>query len=177
MVSLSILFITFFLAYSLSQNFQKRSNQLYKDINNVITKKNYDGSGGTRLALNIVGVHTFIDYPFLGTGIDYKMKDIKKYAKQNNFNAEALQSFADYHNGFLTIIVQLGIIGFITVFLIIYSLLSFKYKTREYSLESKLFAVTFILFSITHNTFHTMNPMIFFALFAGYFNALSQSKV
>jgi len=175
-LSLIILVSTFFLAYTLSQNFQKRSNQLYNDISNIIVANNYEGNAGTRLALSIIGIQTFIDNPLSGTGIAYNMHNIKTYANKNAFNPNLLSNLADYHNGFLTVSVQLGIIGLLISILIIYSLLSLQIRDKEYKILSLLFATTFVLFSFTHNTFHTMNPMIFFALFAGYFNALSREK-
>jgi len=173
-LSFSLLIITLFLAYNFSPNFHNRSNQLYTDIQNVVLHDNYRGSGGSRIALNIMGVNTFFDYPLLGTGISHSMKDIKEYAKADGFNAKRFQYFSDYHNGFLTIIVQLGVVGLLISIMIIYALFSFSYKDKQYTLYANLFAVAFVLFSVTHNVFHTMNPMIFFTLFAGYFNALTK---
>jgi len=57
---------------------------------------------------------------------------------------------------------------------IIYSSLTTKFKSKKYKIISLLFAMSFILFSFTHNTLHTMYPMVFFALFGGFFNALSK---
>ncbi|WP_152184320.1 O-antigen ligase family protein, partial [Sulfurimonas indica] len=170
-LSSSILLITFFLAYNLSPNFQDRSNQLYTDIYHILYEENYDGSAGTRLALTLAGISTFIDYPVQGTGVSYHMHDLNKYFKENNINKINHTNSGDYHNAFLTISVQLGIVGVFISLLIIISLLNFKFQSKEYNIISKLFAITFIIFSFTHNTFHTMNPMVFFALFAGIFNA------
>jgi len=175
LISITILLSTLFLAYSLSPNFQKRSYKLYNDFNNVIVHNNYEGSGGARIALTTIGIQTFLDNPLLGTGISYHMHNLESYIDKNNFNKK-LKKYADYHNGFLTVSVQLGIIGLLISILIIYSLFSLQIRDKEYKILSLLFATTFVLFSFTHNTFHTMNPMIFFALFAGYFNALSREK-
>ncbi len=175
-LSFMVIFIAFFLAYNLSPNFHDRSNQLYTDINNVIVHNNYNGSGGSRIALTVMGMDTFSQHPILGTGIAYSMDKIKKYAHENQFDAQHFRNFADYHNAFITISVQLGIIGLFISFLIIYSLFTLKYQSKEYKILSLLFATSFIMFSFTHNTFHTMNPMIFFALFAGLFNSISKAQ-
>ena len=176
-LSITILMTTFFLAYSLSPNFHSRTNQLYYDLSNVIVHNNYTGSGGLRLALSIMGVETFKDYPMAGTGIAYSIKDLQLYAQRNGFNAKILSTLADYHNGFLTISVQLGIIGLIISLMIIFALFRFSPEKKEYKIFALLYATTFVLFSFTHNTFHTMNPMIFFALFSGYFNSISRRKI
>ena len=174
MTSGIILLLTFFLAYNFSINFHNRSNQLYNDFRNVIVNNDYRGSGGIRVALTIIGTETFINHPLLGTGLAYNMKDVKKYADKDHFHIKDIERISDYHSAFLTISVQLGLIGLLISLSIIYSLLAFKFKNKEYKIMSLLFAISFILFSFTHNTFHTMNPMVFFALFAGLFNAISK---
>ena len=169
-----LLVSTFYLAYNLSPNFHKRSILLYNGIHNILVNNNYNAPGGYRAALTIVGIETYLDNPIVGTGIEYKMADLDKYVKQHHFGIENFNRWADYHDAFLTIAVQLGIVGLFIVISIIYTLFSFKYSTKEYKILSLLFATSFVIFSFTHNTFHTMNPMIFFALFGGFFNALSR---
>jgi len=172
--SLSLIFFVFSSAYYLSPNFQKRSTTLYSDISNIVHNKDYNGSAGARLALNIIGLHTFLDYPLLGTGLAYSIKDADKYRQENSMNINNIEIYADYHNAFLTISVQLGIIGLLISFLLVYSLVTLKYQSKEYKIMSLLFITAFGLFSLTHNTFHTMNPLVFFSLFAGFFNAVSR---
>ena len=127
--------------------------------------------------MTIIGIETFSDHSLLGTGIAYKMYNTEKYTKQHNFGIKNFNRWADYHSTFITISVQLGIVGLIISLLILYSLLTFKIQNKEYKLLSLLFAISFIMFSFTHNTLHTMNPMIFFALFAGLFNGLSRNHI
>ena len=176
-LSAMVLFSAFFLAYNLSPNFYNRSNQLYTDISNIFINHNYEGSAGTRVALTLAGITTFADHPIQGTGVSYEMYRLNEYFLKNRTKAVTANTIenvsGDYHNSFLTISVQLGVIGLIIALTIIYALLTFKYKTKEYYILSLLFATTFILFSFTHNTLHIMNPMIFFALFAGFFNKIS----
>ncbi|MEN4054238.1 O-antigen ligase family protein [Sulfurimonas sp. NWX79] len=174
--ALFILLLTFSLAYNFSTNFHKRSNQLYNDIHNMVHNNDYSGSGATRVALSIIGINTIKDNFLLGTGIDYKMADIKQYSKELKFNPQQMKEYADYHSAFLTVAAQLGVVGIIISLLIIISLFraSSYNQDKEYKLMALLFALAFTLFSFSHNTLHTMNPMIFFALFGGFFNVLSK---
>jgi len=172
----TILFFTFFLAYNFSNNFHERANELQNDISNMVHKNDFTGSGSARVALNIIGLQTIKDNLLLGTGIDYKMDSIEQYAKKFNFDVALMKNFADYHSTFLTISAQLGIVGIILSLTLIIALFTFPIKNKEFNILSKIFAITFVLFSLTHNTLHTMNPMIFFALFAGYFNALQKNN-
>jgi len=175
--SLIILLITFNLAYNFSPNFHNRSNQLYTGLTNMIIHHNFNGSGGYRAGLSIIGIHTFMQNPILGTGIAYSMKNAQSIATDENINIKNLKRYADYHSAFITVSVQLGIIGLIISLLIIYTLFNLKIQNKEYRILSLLFATSFVMFSFTHNTLHTMNPMIFFALFAGFFNSLSKKQI
>ncbi len=175
LVIIPVLMVIFLLAFNYSPNFKNRSTQLYNGFNNLIVKHDYNNQGAMRVALSILGVVTYLDNPILGTGLSYHMKNVEQYAKTNNINLKNIHRFADYHSTFITISVQLGIIGLFISFMIIYALFMFNIKSKEYKLISYLFATTFVLFSFTHNTLHTMNPMIFFALFAGYLNAISKA--
>ncbi|MFT7860981.1 MAG: O-antigen ligase family protein [Sulfurimonas sp.] len=175
--TLSILLIVFTLAYNFSPNFYERSHQLSTDINNMLKDNDYTGSGGSRVALMIIGLHTIKDNIILGTGPSYDMYKIQDYSSSLGFDPDFLKEFSDYHNAFITISAQLGIIGIFISLLIIYKLFDFHYLNKEYKVMSLVFAITFVLFSFTHNTLHTMNPMIFFALFAGLFNSLALKRI
>ena len=171
-----ILLLTFSLAYNLSSNFHERANQLQSDVSNMIFHDDYTGGGAAlRVALNRIGIETIKDNFFLGTGLAYHMDNVENYSKQFHFDVTLMKEFADFHNTFLTISAQLGLVGIFISIAIIFSLFTFRIKSKEFWVLSRLFAITFVMFSITHNTLHTMNPMIFFALFGGFFNAFSKN--
>lgn len=175
-ISMSTLFIAFFLAYNYSPNFHNRANQLYSGVTNMVNDNNFNGPGGYRTGLSIIGINTYLQNPILGTGIAYNIKNPETNITNKMLKIINVQRFADYHSAFITISVQLGIVGLIISLLILYSLLTFKIQNKEYKLLSLLFAISFIMFSFTHNTLHTMNPMVFFALFGGFFNSLTTTK-
>lgn len=171
-----IIVLTFSLAYTFSPNFQRRTSQLYNGIIQMVQHNNYDDVGGRRVALSLIGLETINDNLLLGTGVSYHMPNAQQYAKKHNIKLNNLKGYSDYHNTFITISAQLGIGGIFISLLIIYALFTLKIVQKEYKLLSLLFATAFVVFSFTHNTLHTMNPMIFFALFAGLFSALSRYK-
>jgi len=175
--ALTTLAIVFSLAYNFSPNFHNRANLLYTDFNNMIGHNDYSGSGATKVALTTIGLKTIKNNFFFGTGIAYSMDNIKKYSTQLGFDPQYMDNFADYHSTFLTISAQLGIVGILISLAIMYALISFHSEKREYTIIGIAFAITFIIFSFTHNTLHTMNPMVFFALFGGFFNALSKQLI
>ena len=166
--------IVFSLAYNFSPNFHNRANQLYADFNNMFINHDYSGSGATRVALTIIGLNTIKDHYLLGTGVNYEMQDFFLYKTQLNLTPSTISKTGDYHNTFITISAQLGIIGILISLSIIYSLFFLQSTTKEYKIMSLAFALSFVIFSFTHNTLHTMEPMVFFSLFAGIFNALNK---
>jgi len=171
-----IIVLTFSLAYTFSPNFQRRTSQLYNGIIQMVQHNNYNDVGGRRVALSLIGLETINHNLLLGTGVSYHMPNAQQYAKKHDIKLNNLKGYSDYHNTFITISAQLGLGGIFISLLIIYALFTLKIVQKEYKLLSLLFATAFVVFSFTHNTLHTMNPMIFFALFAGLFSALSRYK-
>ena len=103
-------------------------------------------------------------------------KEIKYYAQKRGFDAEFLSNFGDNHNMFLIVGLQVGIIGIIIMILIFYSILRLKFNSNIHKILNLTFIVSFFMWSLGNTTFHTMNPMVFFALFAGLFNAISHQE-
>ena len=174
-VAVSVLFlsITFFAAYNISPNFQNRFNQATTDVSQMIEQNNYTGSFSTRVSLWIIGIDQITDSISLGSGMGNEMNQIEYYVQKHNFDITHLKRFGDHHNMFITYGIQLGQIGLILIFLIFYFVYTLKIKDPMNKNLNTVFIITFTLWSFTGTTFHTMNPMTFFALFAGLFNAIS----
>ncbi len=164
------------LAYKYSPNFHNRMAQLHVDVNNAYYHHNFNGSLSTRIALWTVGINKFIDHPWLGSGIGNEMKDIKSYTKKYNFNKKFLKTFTDYSNNFINYAVQLGIFGLILNILIFYYLFVLKIKEKRYKILSVSFAIILLLYAMGGVIFQTINPMSFFVVFAGLFNAIAQRE-
>lgn len=171
---LSMLFIilVYITAYNKSPNFHNRANYTYHEVQNMIINHDFRGSFSTRIALWIVGIDKFLDNPYFGVGMGNEIKDIKMYASKYKVGNH-LVGFPDHHNTFITIGLHSGIIALLSILFICYSLLSLKFKSKEYKLLSLTFIIGFILWSLGGHTLHLMNSMIFFSLFAGLFNKLS----
>ncbi len=175
-VSLFILASVFFLAYNFSPNFKYRLDYSVSEIGDMIEKNDFRGGFSTRVSLWVCGIDKFTNNPLVGAGIGNEMKDIRYYAKKNHFDPQFLYGFSksDHHNTFITMAVQQGITGLIILVFIFYSIVTLKFKTYRYKILNYTFILAFFMWSMGGITFHTMNPMVFFALFAGLFNKISQ---
>ncbi len=172
-VSILFLSITFLAAYNISPNFHDRFNQARVDVSQMVEENNYKGSFSTRVSLWIIGFDQITDSISLGSGIGNENNQMIHYAQKHNFDVSYIKGFEDHHNMFITYGVQLGQIGLILILLIFYFVYTIKIKNQMYNSLNIIFITVFALWSFTGTTFHTMNPMTFFALFAGLFNAMS----
>lgn len=174
-VSTLLLITIFTLAYNFSPNFKQRLEQGSTGVYNMLYHDDFKSDGfSQRVSLWIIGVDNFKDHFFFGNGLGNDVKEIKYYANKRGFDAEFLSHFGDNHNMFLIVALQVGIFGLLIMFLIFYSIFRLQFSSHMHKILSLTFIVGFVLWSLGNTTFHTMNPMIFFALFAGLFNKISQ---
>jgi len=164
------------LAYAYSPNFHNRIDQLYKDLHNAYAYHNFKGSVATRISLWTIGIDKFINHPVLGSGIGNEMKNIDPYIKKFGFNEKYLKTFSDYNNNFIEYAVELGTFGLLLNLYIFYCLFTFKIKEKRYKILSIAFSTIFLSDALGGFSFHIMNPLTLFAVFAALFNAIAQRE-
>ena len=103
-------------------------------------KKEYDGSFGVRLYMDIAAIELIPHHPLIGAGAGDNINEFIEYTKTHPSKATWLRS---YHNQHFDTLTKYGIIGYIllwgSVFMLLYSLKGNK----------KYFPLAFIFFSIT----------------------------
>jgi len=174
LLATSIVSVTFILAWNFSPNFVSRVHQFENGIEKIVKNSDYTGQGGMRAAMWIIGSHVFMDHPLTGAGIGNEMKHANNYAKELGLHTRDMNLFPDYDNLFINVPAQLGIFGLILLLLIFYSLFRLPFKTKQYYALNIMFIISFILFSVMHNTIHLMNSMVYFSLFGGLFSGISK---
>lgn len=174
LLAFSIIGISFYLAYNYSDNFVSRIHQMDKGLQKIVQENDYTDQGGMRAALWVVGTDEFLQHPVLGTGIGNEMNNANIHAASHHFKTRNMNEFADYHNIFVNEAVQLGSIALLLLLFLFVTLFRLPFQTKQYSVLNKMFIISFVIFSMTHNTLHLMNPMVFFTLFVGLFSAISR---
>jgi len=106
--------------------------QLTNGFEKAIEYNDYTDQGGMRAAMIIIGTHTFLDHFLLGTGIGNTMQDANKYSKELGLKTRNMHEFADYHNIFINIAAQLGVIGIVLLLMMFYTLFKTKFLSKEY---------------------------------------------
>ena len=176
-ISLAFTLIIFPLAYKTSPNFQNKMDQLSVGIEKILHQDNYKYDGfSQRVSLWLVGLDNLKDNYLFGKGIGNDTVDMAVYAKQRGFDPDFVCKFGDNHNMFLTVWLQLGLLGFLIFVAIFYSIFTLSFTSKRYQILNLTFIAGFFLWSLGNTTFHTMNPMTFFALFAGLFNTLAYQR-
>ncbi|MER8753568.1 O-antigen ligase family protein [Mesorhizobium sp. M1050] len=89
-----------------------RVDFLHSDWNALGAQRNYDSSLGIRVALWEIGLKAFHDMPLFGHGVGATQSLIKQ-GFHDQFAMDA--GFNHFHNGFLTALVQAGILGAVTL--------------------------------------------------------------
>ena len=165
------------LAYNISPVFKVKGGAAYDDITSTIADNNYSQSFGIRVSMWIIGANIFKDNPILGTGIGDENTGLNKYANEYNIKRYMdYKGFMDYHSMYVHHAVQLGILGLLLMFYLMYSIFTIKYKFPRYRNISMAFATSIFTYSIVGNVLHTIMPMAFLAFFVAVFIAISRSE-
>lgn len=165
------------IAYNTSPVFKERGAAAYHDITSTLFDKNYSQSFGIRVSLWIMGLNVFKDNILLGTGIGDEKTGMQKYAKKYNISRyQNLQDsgYIDYHSMYVQHAVQLGIIGLILIFYLVYSIFMLKFRSPLYRNINIAFATSVLIYSLVGNIIGTIFPLSFFVFFAAILTATSR---
>lgn len=159
-------------AYFLSPNFEKRTNLIKNDVQQVLNQNNYSTAIGARIGLWIIAKNIISDNPLFGIGIanSYQIKnDFIENQIKNDF--EYLKSLHSFHNIYLEILIQYGIIGLILFLIIIYQIFKIKINNNELKLLKIISLSVYLLGSCVDILFYLKDSMLFLSFLVGLFLA------
>lgn len=144
--SLAIIGIIYSMAYNFSDSFKMRVGHTINDIKQI-EQLNFNGSWGIRAAFWITTYNSLLQNPF-GSGIgDYKdaTKEQLSTNKYPYINGKAFKFMQNSHphNQYLLILLQVGFIGIILLFLLIYYFFTQKILDDDIKELSILFMTIF----------------------------------
>ncbi|MGZ8548570.1 MAG: O-antigen ligase family protein [Sulfuricurvum sp.] len=152
-------------AYTTLDLFQKRFDMAVSDVRQF-QKGNFDTSWGLRAAFWVVTYDIIREHPLIGIGIgDYKSAAAQTLAKNNhNFTPETIKwcSNNHYHNQYLMILAQTGIIGFALMLWMLIELFRLKIEDQELREFSKLGLTVFVVACIAEPLWILQFPIILF---------------
>jgi len=172
LITISSIIFVIFLAYSLSPNFKYRINLIKNDVNKVLTENNYSTAIGARIGLWVISKNTIIENPIFGIGIAGSQKVKNNYIdRQSKNDFSYIKTLHSFHNIYLEILIQYGIVGLILFFLIIYEIFKIKIKNTEIYLLKNITLSIYLLGSFVDILFYLKDAMLFFTFLIGLFLA------
>lgn len=152
-------------AYTTLDLFQKRFDMGISDVRQF-QEGNFDTSWGLRAAFWVVTYDIVFEHPLIGIGIgDYKKAAAETLAHNNhNFTPETIQwcSTSHYHNQYLMILAQTGLIGFALMLWMLTELFRLKIADRELKEFSVLGLTVFVVACIAEPLWMLQFPIILF---------------
>ena len=169
-VTLSLLLVIPYLAFTFSPNFKTRMIQTYNNINTI----SYSTAIGSRVGLNIVAKDIFLQNPIIGVGVGDYLSKKNEIIQQRYQDREYVKSLVHYHNQFAEFAVIAGIFGLLSYIFIFISLIKTKITDRRINTIKYILVSTIAISSLSDAMFHLNRPLSLFALFVGLI--LAQSR-
>lgn len=161
-----LLSVTLFVgAYSTIDLFKMRFDEGIQDIQKF-QQGNYSSSWGLRAAFWIVTYDIVREHPLLGAGIgDYRLAAREALqTHEHGFTKETIAWCSDthFHNQYLMILAQIGLIGFGLMLWLLIELFRLKIKDPQLNEFSKLGLTVFVAGSIAEPLWILQFPIILF---------------
>lgn len=164
---ISISFILY-IAYNSSPNFKNRIYAIEDDLTKVVNNSNYDTSIGARIGFWIIAKEILKDNPLFGVGIANNINKKNEYITTNHLeNFSYVKFLVHFHNNFLEIITQFGIVGLSLFLYLFYLIANIHIKDRSiYILKISTISI-FLLGSLTDIIFYLNDTMFLFSFIIG----------
>ena len=180
MLLFTILSTTLFVgAYQTIPLFEKRVDAAKSDIQKF-QQGNYQSSWGIRAAFWIITYDIVKENPLIRVGIgDYKQAAQEALAKNDHQFAQAVQEFcttSHFHNQYLMIITQTGLIGLALMIWIFVMLFRLKIDDPEIKELSILFGTVYLVGFIAEPLWVKQFPTVLFVMMMGLSIAASQKR-
>jgi len=166
-IFLSLAFILFFGAYKTIPLFEKRANMAISDIKKF-QNDDYRSSWGARAAFWIVTYDILKENPLLGVGLgDYQHAAadvLERYDHNFHQSTKEWCSSTHFHNQYLMILAQTGLIGFALMLWLFITLFRLKIEDKELKELSILILTVFVVSCIAEPLWILQFPIILFVL-------------
>jgi len=173
LISTLLLSSLFTIAYNVSDSFKMRAHDGLSDIQKI-SNMNLNSSLGVRVAYYITTYDIVKENPLLGVGLgDYMDQTVLVLETQEYpYLSEATKDFMKKvhpHNQYLLILLQMGVVGLVLFFYMIYRVVKLKIDNPEIKEISLLFATIFFISCIPEPLFVKQFTIALFILFVGLF--------
>lgn len=165
------------LNYNYNSTFKNRISLINSDISDIVINNNYYSSLGGRIGFWIISKEILSEnykYLLFGTGAKQNIKKAHIIVDTKYPQLAYNKELTHFHNFYLSIITQFGIVGISIFLIILYLLFRLDIKDQEIKLIKYSILLVFIFSSLVDMPFYKDSTLSLFAFFTGIF--LSQKK-
>ncbi|MFC1524143.1 O-antigen ligase family protein [Thermodesulfobacteriota bacterium] len=176
LITFTIIVASFSLSYINIDYVKQRTDHGYNDINKIINN-DYTSSFGIRIAMFITGLQIANDNILFGVGIKDNLDEMIRYSEQNKkYDFSHLNEYHKwhFHNQYIDILTQLGIIGLFIFLGIFYQVLKLTVADKEMNNIKYIFVFCVLFGIISSDLFHQKHYIYLISLFMGLL--LAQNK-
>ena len=168
LILLTLLLISY-TAYSTNKNFKNRTSKIYTETISTLNTKDYTTSVGVRLFSYVIANEYVKNYNFLvgegaGSALITKNTIIKKYLSKEK---EGAYRFPHFHQNYIRVFVQYGLIGLVLFLLMFYYIYKIKIKDSKINYIKNIILLTMLISNIFEELLFVRDTMLIFAIFIG----------
>jgi O-antigen ligase len=164
------------IAFNVSTTFYERIMTGKESLVNVVEKKDYCSSWGSRVGVWIVAEDIMLEHPILGVGVSDNMTEFHNLLSANHPEMECIQGHLMHmHNQYIQVFTQMGLIGLVIFLGIFYAIIKLPIKDVEYRNIQYVYVVIVLFAFVSEVLYHRQFSMALFALIIGLL--LAQNKV
>ena len=163
---LLLLIAIFYTAYNVSPVFKTRFDQASGEVTKISqdVKDQYAGSFGTRMAVWKEAGKMVPEHLFIGVGIGDNMQSLQRSIDENSYdkyynNALKFMTGYHYHNAYVQVVVELGLIGLVLYLLVFYYILKLQIDDKELSNLRYVFVAVYSVASLVEPMFILQFPL------------------
>ncbi|KIM11112.1 MAG: hypothetical protein KU38_06710 [Sulfurovum sp. FS08-3] len=166
LITLSLLSIVLIGAYNFSPPFKHRADMSVESISKLYSQQDYCTSWGMRVGAFVVAKDIVVHEPFFGVGNRDHIERLQTIIATQYPTMECLSWFMHYHNQYLEILTQGGLVGLLLFLSIFYFVARMKFQNKEFELLKIVFVGVYLIGFIAEPYLSAKQfPMAMFALF------------
>lgn len=158
--------------YAAVPRFQARVSAGLNEVRGAVIEEQMNSNQGKRVAGAVVAGSIIRAHPVLGTGIGGNMPAFRRLLDTDfpEFE-EAVGWFPHFHNQYLQVTTELGVVGLLSMLAIFVMLMTGKYRRPEVRAAAVGLACVYLVGFFGDPFLHKQIPLVLFALAAGVISA------
>ena len=159
-------------SYAVVPRFQERVNRGVVELYDAVVSDRLDTNQGKRIAGAVVALEMTRSNPVFGTGIGGNMPEFRRLL-QTDFSdfADEVGWFPHFHNQYLQVVTELGVVGLLSLLAIFVALFTGRYRSPELQTAAIALGCVYLFGFIGDPFLHKQMTIVLFATAAGVISA------